>query len=559
MRRLLAVLACMGFAAVCIGGDYDTNILVNARKAYLSGKSEADALETDREFTRYWKGIPSKYLEQVASDVRARRTEVSPWADLREYTGTWRVANVTTELTADGGVIYELLRFGLATTLPEDEARLVAATGDPRTALFGLHRFWPYVDPQSADTLIVGLVSVTNVAGPQADSQTYAGNFVVGKVWTTRNEDASTEIHQSMAKTAFVTNVTDLGRPIKNGDRTLLNYLQFNEGTNQGVWHVYQRIDPRRRDVALGLVPTESGHRIVKREFKTEDDGTGTLIVRFETNRWSNYSPGNYGKSTQIVAVANWDEKSDQAGIQRSVTKMIDGLDKVRAEATRNLIGADSGWFLDQVRLQEKDNGEFGIDYSQTKSRPVTNWVNTEFQAAYGREPEVETIRWHFQTETNAQLIVSDAKVNQAAMASSSYRAAPAGHFLNVVQKDPADNGSYTVTRRTWKVGGATIVWPQSNTEWSNSIYKVEYSTIGTNLFFRVEYFWRMKKAFSSYEDAETYLQQPSVTNSWRNAYVDTIGRQEFLGIKEKTYLSTGWYAIDLFGTGAGNCGHPKK
>jgi len=543
MRRMMATVWSLLAAGLCLAADYDTNVLVNARKAYLFKQSEADALETDREFTRYWKGVPSKYLELIAADVRARRTEVNPWADLREYTGTWRVASVTTELSADGGVIYELLRFGLATTLPEDEARLVTAEGDPRVAGFNLHRMWPYVDPQGVDTLIVGLLNTTNVAAPQADSQTYAGNFVVGKVWTKRNEDASTEVHQQMSKTAFVTNTTDLGRPIKNGDRTLLNYLQFNEGTNQGVWHVYQHIDPRRRDVALGLVPTESGHRIVKREFKTEEDGSGTLIVRFETNRWTNYK-GNYGKQTNEVS------RTNPSGIQHTETKMVDGLDKVRAEATRNNVTADANKFLDNVQLQERENGEYGLLWGQTYARTTAQWVNTEFQAAYGNQKEMETVTWHFLTETNAQLILSDAKVNQAAMASSSYRAAPASHYLLDIEKQPADNGSYTVRRRTWKAGAATIVWPESNEQWSNNLYEVKYDSIGTNLFFRVEYYYRLTKQHSSYDDAQDTIG----TNRWANAYVKNYGESKFLSIRERYFESTGWFPINQFGTV-----HPKK
>ncbi|NIQ76088.1 MAG: hypothetical protein GWN80_11465, partial [Gammaproteobacteria bacterium] len=57
-------------------------------------RNQNDALFDDKILIRRWDSIPNKFLEDIAEDVRARRTESNPEADLKEFTGTWRIVRV---------------------------------------------------------------------------------------------------------------------------------------------------------------------------------------------------------------------------------------------------------------------------------------------------------------------------------------------------------------------------------------------------------------------------------------------------------------------------------
>lgn len=360
-------------------------------------------------------------------------------------------------------------------TTAEADARLVEAVGDIKSSGFRLTRSWPWLQSESASgTSLQGLLEAVNdisaYTNPLANGQTYTGIFVhTESIAIDENRDGTDERHatilQTLTRVMVPTNVgdlTSLGKVIKNQDEEILNYLQFNEGTNQNIWHVYPNIDPARRTVVMAFNPTEAGHRIIKKEFRTEKDNTGTFLVTFETNRWVNFS-GNYAIQTNVMREVNYDPDAASAGLTWRQTKMADGLYKDRAENIRDNSSPDANWFLDDVQLIERDNGEYALIWDQTKERGTNEYIVTKIISNQGRQQEEEVVNWFWLTEANADLMVLSATNNETDT-TGAYPASPASHRLRSVEKSPNENGSFNVERRTFIPNNTgSAVWPETS------------------------------------------------------------------------------------------------
>jgi len=287
--------------------DYEPSILLDADKAYFYSET-SKSLVTDETVVRYWKNIDRNDVEALAAILRARRSYTNPKVGQRTYSGTWYIRSVQTKDTkSEGFHIYEELVKGFATTIPNAGARLVRVQAEPNLGLFKLTRRWPYIDPNTADTLITGLKNTLTVTDPQADSQAYSGTFAIGKVWGDKESDGSVTIYQELSEfdtTWDASNPEDL---ITDGVADVFDYkgdpkavnnigtretdveltLQINNlnpANGKAILDAYNVWDAFKNStiVTRGNQSWDSGWYIAHNpEFKKMADGTGRLTVTF--------------------------------------------------------------------------------------------------------------------------------------------------------------------------------------------------------------------------------------------------------------------------------------
>jgi hypothetical protein len=281
--------------------DYQIDVLLAERKSLLISHA-AQSLESDAVLVRKWDNVPNGFLDDIASEVRSRRTETNPEADLKTFTGTWRIAKV--EITRGtqndrSGSIEETLALGLLTTLPESEARVSNITASPQTGAFALTRSWVYVDPAATDTLVPALNAIQSVTNPTGDGETFTGLFTSGGVTETENDDGSVTVSQTLFKVVRAEVFGDLYAMDASDIRTQTEQVHpFDTDGDYGVYEVVQTVDRQintfknlyvyDRAVIDAFTPTQftslapAGFAFLSKDLKEEDNGTLTLEVVFQ-------------------------------------------------------------------------------------------------------------------------------------------------------------------------------------------------------------------------------------------------------------------------------------
>jgi len=268
----------------------------------------------------------------------------------------------------------------LGITTTEAEARLVRLVGQPSDEGFKLIRGWPWITGYSdtsgnatIQSLFTTLNAVTTYTNPQANGITYTGTFVLSE---NRGADESEDgraardcrIVQELSKVKTVTDVSSMGTPDKNADRTTMNFLGFQEGEKHRIFHKYSNLNPANRATAMGLSPTETGYTIVKREFFTEKDKTGTLHVVFEDDNWtlSDTNGIAWNDSRVRVGYQNYDNSDNTAGHGLGEVHQLTGLNKrVQDTAFHAAWVGDTNRVVTNVRRSERANGEYAVQQNQ--------------------------------------------------------------------------------------------------------------------------------------------------------------------------------------------------
>lgn len=340
--------------------DYQLEVLVSERKAILDSYN-ASALEQDRTLVRRWEKISNKFLEDVESDLRARRKETNPIADQKTYTGTWRIVNVRAvrgESDTRGGTIFENLAFGFQTALTESEARMVSVDGEPQNAGFRITRAWVYVDPDAADDLITTLSGVTTVSNPQADGETYTGTFAAGRAVASGNEDGSVTITQVLSKVSTVGDFADLyALTPADTRRTTEEVHPFDEAGDFEVYTVNQRIDreiqkftnlyAENQDAIDAFTPAQltafapSGYAFLSKDLREEEDGTLTLEVTFQDI------------TAKDIYLANTTQESDLTTVSREL--YLEQADDTPLSTTADAVQGN----IVSTRVSRREDGRF--------------------------------------------------------------------------------------------------------------------------------------------------------------------------------------------------------
>ena len=281
--------------------DYQIDILLAERKSILVSHA-AQSLESDAVLVRRWDNIPNGFLEDIGAEVRARRTETNPKADIKSFSGTWRIAKVEVKRGTQkdkSGSIEETLALGLLTTLPDAEARVAGITASPQTGAFALTRAWVYVDPQAADTLVPDLNAVQSVTDPVGDGETFTGLFTSGGVTETENDDGSVTVSQTLFKVVRAEVFDDLYAMDASDIQTQTEQVHpFDTDGDYGVYEVVQTVERQintfknlyvyDREVIDAFTPTQltsiapTGFAFLSKDLKEEDNGTLTLEVVFQ-------------------------------------------------------------------------------------------------------------------------------------------------------------------------------------------------------------------------------------------------------------------------------------
>ena len=445
MKRLALVLLLL--ATTALGAEYNIGVLLNERNAILVKSSSAKSLESDRFLTRFWKAVPNRFLEDVASDVRARRTETNPKADQRVYAGLWRISSVEIQRgkTGDGQLI-EHLQFGLATSLPDSEARLGEAVGDPKTSGFRFRQFWPYVDPQSADTLLVSLNDATVVTNPVADAQTYTGTFVVAEISSKRLDDAAIEISRTLGKVSLVTNAGDLASlPHRlTEDHEILKLFGFETGEGRNLGLIWDNISPdvqtqtnvMRTITDAQLVSSNApGWTYSDRHWKIQKDNSATFAVAFRSNVWNVWS-GNTNTTYNEITYRNRTRDGE------SRVKTWEGIQIIDSTQAINAVSGftDSSEY-NVIEAAVTDNGDGSVALRQTTLKRVVEAATTGTDALDG-ERGLNPLGWEFGTNAVKRSVYRNYTKTAAASLTDTV---PSTYKLIDKSSDIDANGLYTV------------------------------------------------------------------------------------------------------------------
>ena len=531
MKRM--ALACLLLVVLtAAGAEYDIAVLLAERKAYLVDASKADALESDRELTRAWRGIPNRWLEDIAADVRARRTETNPTADQRAYGGTWRIAQVAILRGSDGdGQLLQVLRYGLATTLAVDEPRMGEHSGDPGAGGFRFKQVWPYIDPNEVDTLITNLVTITNVTNPYADSQVYSGTFVASEIGSRRLEDAAIEVWRWLTRVSTPANAAALAalpyRTIQKNEILRLFSLETGEGDMFGlIWDYLNPSDANRTNLfAIAdatLVSTfASGWTYSDRDWKIQKDNTATFTLIFKQATWLNVSGTTNLLQTNVYSYANYAPGSGATGLTVRIVDGADGVPTASATAVRDATVARSGYVLDSVAISDNRDGSISTRREMTRLRGAGEYFTVNWEAAYGTKEERETVTWFWLSASTADAIYNDAKSNSAAMVSAFWRPAPAGHRLDEVHNDPMENGARRVQRVTYIPQSGASAWPENTATYTNMFWDFHYKSYGSQLYVSSNRVCRWEKYEATVDAAHNDIQ------GWRSVsmFGDSTGR----------------------------------
>ncbi len=561
MRRLVMVAALVAGAVSAFCAEYDISVLLDSRKAYLQEASKADALESDREFTRRWEAIPNRFLEDIAAEVRGRRTETDPYADQRKYSGTWRIAYVQILRGKEGdGQLFETLRYGLSTTLSDDEIRMGEHQGDPWAGGFRLKQVWPYIDPWYADTLITNLVSVTNVTSPQADLQTYSGLFVASEVGSRRLEDAAIEMWRWLTRVSSPTNAAGLSalpyRTIQKNEILRLFTWETGEGDMFGIVFDYLNPSDATRTALFAIADATlvstfaSGWTYSDRDWKVNKDNTATFTVIFKMVAWSNSSGSGTNivlSTTNITGYSNYEPDTGTHGLTSRRTDGSDAVPSANAATIRENMRADSGFFLDRVVCKDNGDGSAGLWRDMTKARGTGDYFTVEWEAGYGNRPETETVTWFWLSNTVATAIYNDAKSNSAAMASAFWRAAPASHRLLSIRNDPEDNGARRVTRKTYIPVSGGSAWPETTDTYVQYQTNLYYMTQGTILYVRRVVNVEVSKMFPTYDSAKDEIVDWQDDAPYKDYYLQDSGTGVHSAGQDR-YMATATFIVSWDG-----------
>jgi hypothetical protein len=344
----------------------------------------------------------------------------------------------------------------LAITTAEADARLVGITGQAQDAGFKVTRSWPWIAGVTSTgtgdvkTLVAALNTVLTYTDPKANGVTYTGKFVNSDTSAKDenvdgNESRATSIVQVLTKVKVPTDVAGLGTPDIGADKETLNYLGFQEGTQEHIYHKYRNLDPSTITVVMGLTPTSTGYTIVKREFNIETDKTATLLVVFEKDTWT---AKVWANDKKVVSYINYDTTNNtgignQGGKGYEVQTQLTGINQ--SEYPARVVDAQAGdanRVVQNVTLVQRRNGEYeigqrqGISFSGTADADA--FIAGAKSSMYGAQSPGLTRVWP--RRTYAAMITLTTTTGKACNNYSTY-------IHNSFYVDDHGDGTFTVTQ----------------------------------------------------------------------------------------------------------------
>jgi hypothetical protein len=245
------------------------------------------------------------------------------------YSGTWRCASVGRD--KDGRIV-QVLRYGWATTLAEDEARIAEPTGAPATGSYTITRYWPNIANTSLEGLVRTLKATTSYTSSSTSVLVEGKAITPGLVFAAsgvrggRAEDGSGIVYQTLtllqsisgANSAAVATAAMLLKYRVSYEQDILNLFGLNTAEQEGmalVWTSLPDTETARQllcvmlidadilakvnDGTAGIPEDEYGWSYEGRKWLPQEDGTAQFIVGFK----------------KLTAAATWAGNKRQMGI----------------------------------------------------------------------------------------------------------------------------------------------------------------------------------------------------------------------------------------------------
>ena len=186
------------------------------------------SLHGDKEMRRAWSARTRKMARQYANfldkytsakHTKAQTYVEDPQVDGETHAGKWRQAYVQVDKLDGKFYTIQVLRYGFAKTLEDDEWRLREVGTDPRHGSWvALQRYNPNVDPEYRQALLDGIRSTRTVTNPKTrEGKTYTASFLVLDSWDKQREDGACEIRQLMFAWMNTTPTYDERNILNNG------------------------------------------------------------------------------------------------------------------------------------------------------------------------------------------------------------------------------------------------------------------------------------------------------------------------------------------------------
>jgi len=363
----------------------------------------------------------------------------------------------------------------LNTTTPNDQAKLIHRDQDVNSNGFTLKRMWDFIDATVADTLVDTRVASSPVSNPQADGQTYTGTFVIAKVFAKEadglsddNNERYVNIEETNIKVSAPADASTLAslEPIIQQGNEIITGFSWEDGEEDDLRYIYKNVNPTSRATLMAISDADlvsnisgAGWTYIDREFTEEENNTGTFVVFFKKETWTNETgttPDQTIARTRTIGLGNYDPQNDKSGVNRTKTTRSEGIPIADLEEIRDNQVAESGYAINRIQAIDNKNGSGTIGTRQVKKRATTDQFVVGFTSEQGVQAESQTVTWHDLSETDADTVYNDAITNEDDMTGAT-PASPASHVLRSVTKpikegiDSAGKQLFGVRRTTYK------------------------------------------------------------------------------------------------------------
>ena len=286
----------------------------------------------------------------------------------------------------------------------------------------------------------------TAVSNMRTGTNTAAeSGYIITTASTRDNQDGSltcVQVQKKQVDDQFVGNPND---DRTNPTKDAINPHGWDGGRIDYIEVVFDHFTQAGLNTAIGSLTPPGGSYIQTNIGETlAGDGLYNRVYRYELPVWSNSTNGGQATAT----VTNWRENYysntepdgqgvTQYGIRASITESGTGVPIADLANARDNVTATNGYALTDVTARDDKNGSGTIRKAQTKKRGKTDEFRTTWVAGSGSQQEAEIVTWHDLSDTDADLVIADAKANTADMTGATYAASPASHVLKTVGKKP--------------------------------------------------------------------------------------------------------------------------
>jgi len=396
------------------------------------------------------------------------------------------------------------------TTTSENLAILVSKDKDPVKEGFTLTRMWTFLDATVADTLSTTLDSHPLVKNPQADGQTYTGDFASAKVVLEGGIDDNNQRYRKIIQTLILlalpansTALLALDSRLKSNNE-ILSIAELNLGERDGYSYIFDNLAPVTVTVLMEII-TDNELLI------------GLPLGGAAQTAWAGSTSYTVGLIRQFT-----DGRLYICGIAHTsgtfATDLRDGKwQRYWQYVTR------------EFEVLDNNTARFTVSFSKLSWKGTGN-EEIQFSAANGNQSEQERILYPNLDSAQAQIVLDDAKTNTADMTGAT-PASPGGHVLKTIARISAGGGKYNVTRVTWEP-----IISISYDSWNNFTAEYEVTTpkfrrISGSDQIRFFVFTTYIKQTTSASAAHSYVDNDSGTNSYIKSNVEYCGYNRFRAI----------------------------